>query len=444
MTSGHVTLSIFGMGYVGSVSAACFAARGHHVVGVDVDPDKLDRIRRGSSPIIEARMEDLTREGVASGRLTVTSDAQEAVLASEVSIVCVGTPSAAGGGLDTRSLETVAEAIGEALSTKDGWHTVVFRSTMLPGTSEELLIPLLECASGKRVGREFGVCVNPEFLREGTSVADFFDPPKTVVGASDVRSSEIVSGLYDGLPGPVLAVGLGVAEMAKYVDNSFHALKIDFANEIGAICSAVSLDSHAVMDVFLADEKLNLSRAYLRPGFAFGGSCLPKDVRALTHTARRRDVEVPVLSHLLASNDVHLRRALDLIVSLGKRKVGLLGLAFKAGTDDLRESPMVELAERLIGKGCDVRIYDPHVATSRLVGSNRAYVNQRLPHLADVLTDDVDAVVAHGDVLVASTREPPVLAALDRVGDGSFVVDLVRLPDAQLRKQQGGYVGLSW
>jgi GDP-mannose 6-dehydrogenase len=437
-------LSIFGLGYVGCVSAACFASRGHPVIGVDVDDQKLELLRRGKAPIVEERIGDLTAEVVAACLLTVTHDPRVAVLASDVSIVCVGTPSARGGGLATAYLEKVSHEIGAALAEKSGWHTVVYRSTMLPGTCENVLIPILERSSGKRVGTDFGVCVNPEFLREGTSVRDFFEPAKTVVGQSDMRSGDLVSALYEGLPGARFQVPLGVAEMAKYVDNCFHALKVDFGNEIGAICAGLGLDSHAVMDVFLADTKLNLSSAYLRPGFAFGGSCLPKDVRALTHTARRHDIEVPVLSHILSSNEVHLRRAVDMVLSVGKRRVSIFGLSFKAGTDDLRESPLVELAERLIGKGCEVRIYDANVSLSRLLGSNKAHIEERLPHLVELLTDDIDAVVGHGEVLVVGTRDEAVLSAVDRAPEGTVVLDLVRLPGAGERRRGNGYVGISW
>lgn len=429
---------------MGCVSAACFASRGHHVVGVDVDPKKVELLRQGRAPIVEQRIGDLTAGAVAAGRLDVTDDTRAAVLASEVTIVCVGTPSGAGGSLSTAFLEKVTDEIGEALAEKSGWHTVVYRSTMLPGTCESLLIPMLERSSGKRVGTDFGVCVNPEFLREGTSVRDFFEPPKTVVGQSDVRSGDLVLSLYEGLPGPRFQVPLGVAEMAKYVDNCFHALKVDFGNEIGAICAGLGLDSHAVMEVFLADTKLNLSSAYLRPGFAFGGSCLPKDVRALTHTARRHDIEVPVLSHILSSNEVHLRRAVDIVLNLGKRRVSIFGLSFKAGTDDLRESPLVEFAERLIGKGCEVMIYDANVSLSRLLGSNKAHIEERLPHLADLLTDDIDAVVRHGEVLVVGTRDEVVLSAIDHAPQGTVLLDLVRLPGAEERRHSNGYVGISW
>lgn len=437
-------LSIFGLGYVGCVSAACFAARGNVVLGVDPNPQKSAFIREGMTPIVEERIGDLLAEVVAAGRLSVQPDPVAAVCDTDVSFVCVGTPSGVGGGLSTEYLERVAEEIGRGLAAKVGWHVVVFRSTMIPGTCESTLIPLLEQASGKRVGVDFGVCVNPEFLREGTSVQDFLAPPKTVVGESDTRSGDIVLGLYDGLPGPRFRVPIAVAEMTKYVDNSYHALKVTFANEIGALCAATGLDSHAVMDVFLADTKLNLSAAYLRPGFAFGGSCLPKDVRALTHTARRHDVDIPVLSNVLASNEGHLRRAVDLVVASGRRRIGILGLSFKAGTDDMRESPLVELAERLLGKGFDIRIYDPTVSLSRLLGANQAYLDQRLPHIAEMLTDDIDAVLAHAEVCVVGSRDERVLAALDHVEDRHQIIDLVRTPDAAERRSDPRYAGIAW
>lgn len=438
------SISVFGLGYVGCVSAACLASRGHRVVGVDVNPDKMSALRQGRSPIVEAEIGDLTAAVVAAGNLVVTSDAHEAVLATDVSLICVGTPSAAGGALLTRYLEEVTAEIGAALRDKDGWHVVVYRSTMVPGTCEGLLIPLLEDASGKRAGVDFGVCVNPEFLREGTSVRDFLDPPKTVVGGTDSRSIETVLGLYAGLPGPCFPVAVKVAEMTKYVDNSFHAVKIGFANEIGAICAALGLDSHAVMDVFMSDTKLNISPAYLRPGFAFGGSCLPKDLRALTHTARSNDIDTPLLANVLASNEVRLRHAVDLVIADGRRKVGIFGLSFKPGTDDLRESPMLELAERLIGKGFDVKIHDANVIVSRLIGANRSYIDERLPHIGELLVDDVDAVVAHGEVLIVASRAPEVLDALSRAGSERLIIDLVRLPDAGQRRETANYQGIGW
>ncbi|MDQ1476125.1 MAG: GDP-mannose 6-dehydrogenase [Actinomycetota bacterium] len=437
-------VSVFGLGYVGCVSAACLADRGHVVIGVDANPQKVELIRRGQSPVVEERIGELTTEVVSNGMLTVGTDPLDAVLGSDISIVCVGTPSGAGGGLSTRYLESVSEELGEALAVKQARHVVVFRSTMVPGTCEKVLIPILERASGKRAGVDFGVCVNPEFLREGTSVADFHNPPKTVVGESDERSGSAVMSLYEGLGGPRFRVPIGVAEMTKYVDNSFHALTVTFGNEIGTLCAALGLDSHEVMDIFLADTKLNISTAYLRPGFAFGGSCLPKDVRALTHTARSHDLELPVLANILVSNEMQIRRVIDSILPMAKRKIGIFGLAFKPGTDDLRESPMVELAERLIGKGYDVRIYDANVALSKLLGANRAYLEEHLPHINQMLTGDVESVLEHGEIFIAGTNDRSVLEAVDRIGAEHTLIDLVRLPDAEVRRLTPGYVGIAW
>ena len=436
-------ISVFGLGYVGCVSAACLAARGHEVVGVDVNPVKVDLISRGQAPVVEERIGELTADVVRNGSLRATTDVAEAIRTSDVSLVCVGTPSAPNGSLSTEYLERVAEEIGAALAERDGWHTVVFRSTMLPGTCTTLLVPILEKASGRTAGVDFGVAVNPEFLREGTSVRDFFEPPKTVIGQLDETSGDMVAKLYEGLPGEVFRVPIAVAEMTKYADNSFHGLKIAFANELGAVCAALGLDSHAVMDVFLADTKLNVSPAYLRPGFAFGGSCLPKDLRGLVYAARRADVSVPLLSHVLPSNEEHLRRAFDLVAATGKRRVGLFGLSFKPGTDDLRESPLVELAERLLGKGYDLRIYDANVSLSRLIGANRDYIEGRLPHLGELLTNSVDDVMAHADVCVIGCKDPAVMTALDNAEDRT-IIDLVRLPDAETRRLHPGYVGLAW
>ena len=438
-------ISVFGLGYVGSVSAACLAARGHEVVGVDVNPTKVELTARGQAPVVEERIGELTAEAVNSGALRATTDVAEAIAATEISLICVGTPSAPNGSLSTTYLERVAEEIGAVLAGLDRWHTVVFRSTMLPGTCTDLLIPILEKESGKTAGVDFGVAVNPEFLREGSSVRDFFEPPKTVIGELDATSADRVAAMYEGLPGEVFRVPIAVAEMAKYADNAFHGLKIAFANELGAICRALGVDSYRMMDVFLADRKLNISPAYLRPGFAFGGSCLPKDLRGLVYAARRADVSVPLLSHVLPSNEEHLKRAFDLVTASGKRKVGLFGLSFKPGTDDLRESPLVELAERLLGKGYDLRIYDANVALSRLMGANREYIEGRLPHLGDLLSNSVDEVLEHAEVCVVGCKEPAVLAALQGPAlGGRTVVDLVRLPDAQERRATEGYQGLGW
>ncbi|BBY59324.1 nucleotide sugar dehydrogenase [Mycolicibacterium sarraceniae] len=440
----RIGVGVFGLGYVGCVSAACLALRGCQVIGVDVNADKVDMLGRGVAPILEERIGELAAEAVAAGTLTVTTKARHAVARSDISLICVGTPSTPTGELTTAFLEQVTAEIGVALAEMDRWHVVVYRSTMLPGTCESLLIPMLEQLSGKRAGVDFGVCVNPEFLREGTSVKDFFDPPKTVVGASDSRTAETVMALYEDLPGPRYVVPISVAEMTKYVDNSFHALKVAFANEIGAICASLGLDSHDVMDIFLADTKLNLGSAYLRPGFAFGGSCLPKDVRALNHIARHNIVDTPLLGNLLRSNESHLQRAVDLVIADGRRKVGIFGLAFKTGTDDLRESPLVELAERLIGKGFDVRIFDANVALSRLVGANRTYISQRLPHIGRLLSDDIDAVLGHGEILIVGTCASEVSEAVARCSPDQRVIDLVRLPDARKWRDRESYTGIAW
>jgi GDP-mannose 6-dehydrogenase len=436
-------IAVFGMGYVGCVSAACFASRGHEVVGVDVSADKVAMVSEGRTPVVEERIGDLIADEVAAGRLRATTDSKAAVAETDVALVCVGTPSTDSGGLLTTHLEQVSEEIGAALAARDGRYTVVIRSTMLPTTCEEVVLPRLEAASGKRAGGPgLGLAVNPEFLREGSSVVDFFDPPKTVIGQIDDRSGETVAALYEGLPGPVYRVPLRVAEMIKYVDNGFHALKVGFANEIGSVCKALGLDSHTVMEIFTADTKLNISPAYLKPGFAFGGSCLPKDLRAITHRARHADVQVPILESILPSNEGQIDRAFRTIEALGKRRVGLFGLSFKPGTDDLRESPMVALAERLLGRGFELMIFDRHVAVSRLLGANRAYVDQRIPHLSKLMASSADAVANHAEVCVVGAADPEAVAALSRV-EGRVVVDLVRFPGHE-QFQGPGYFGVAW
>lgn len=436
-------VAVFGLGYVGSVSAACVASRGHSVIGVDVRSEKVDMINQGRSPVIEEGLGDLVAEQVAAGRLSGTTDAARAVANSDIALVCVGTPSASNGSLLTGFLERVSEEIGGALAGRRERYTVVVRSTMLPTTCEQIVLQRLQEASGRRGGEDFGLAVNPEFLREGSSVRDFLDPPKTVIGQFDEASGDAVADLYKGLPGPVYRVPMAVAEMIKYADNSFHALKVGFANEMGAVCKALGLDSHAVMDIFMADTKLNISPAYLRPGFAFGGSCLPKDVRALVHRARRADVPVPILESVGPSNEGQIDRAFKIIEATGKRRVGLLGLAFKPGTDDLRESPLVALAERLLGRGFELLIHDPQVAVSRLLGANRAYVEQRIPHLSRFIADSPDEVVSHAEVCVVGAADPEAIAALRRV-DGRIVVDLVRFPGSADYEDDPRYIGISW
>lgn len=435
-------VAVFGLGYVGSVSAACLARQGHTVVGVDTNESKVGDVNQGRAPVLEPGLGELITAETVAGRLSATTDAAFAVGASDVSMICVGTPSAPNGSLSLDAVRRVARSIGAALSA-DRRHTVVVRSTVLPGTTEHVVVPELEGASGLRAGTGFGVGVNPEFLREGVAVADFGDPPKTVIGQLDDASGDDVEALYEGLDAPRFRTPLHVAEMVKYADNAFHALKIAFANEIGTFCRAVGVDSHEVMDVFLADRRLNISEAYLRPGFAFGGSCLPKDLRAVVHAARRADLALPLLESILPSNEEHLKRTVDVILALGRKRVGLLGLAFKPGIDDLRESPLVELAETLIGKGYDLRIHDSAVSLSRLVGANREYVAEHLPHLADLLVDTVEELVDHAEVCVVGTISSESARAVASAA-GLHVIDLVRLADARERRGEERYVGVAW
>ncbi|MEM9037015.1 MAG: nucleotide sugar dehydrogenase [Actinomycetota bacterium] len=436
-------IAVFGLGYVGAVSAACFADRGHEVIGVDVNPSKVDMINAGRTPVVEERIGELIAETVASGRLRATTDATEAVRQTDIALVCVGTPSTHAGGLTTAYLEAVADDIGAAIAEAGTRYTVAFRSTMLPGTCDERLIPRLEAASGLKAGADFGVCVNPEFLREGSSVKDFNDPPKTVIGQIDDKSGEVIASLYEGLPGPVHRVPIKVAELAKYADNCFHAVKVTFANEIGAVCGALGLDSHQVMDIFVSDTKLNISPAYLKPGFAFGGSCLPKDLRALTHTARHQDVSIPMLDHVLTSNEHQIDRVFQMVANTGLRRIGLFGLSFKAGTDDLRESPLVELAERLVGRGFELLIHDSQVSLSALHGANRAYVDSRIPHLSKLMVGSPDQAAAHAEVAVLGTGTEEAVAAVERSG-ASVIVDLVRNAATSRLAEHPGYRGISW
>lgn len=438
-----MNVAVFGLGYVGCVTAACVARQGHVVVGVDTNEEKVRKVNAGSAPVLEPGLGALIAAETGVGRLSATTDLVAAVTASDVSMVCVGTPSAANGSLGLDAVERVARSIGDALPGCRQRHTVVVRSTVLPGTTDRVVVPALEEASGRSAGEHFGVCMNPEFLREGVALADFEHPPKTVIGQLDPASGNAVASLYDNLDAPCFRVPIRVAEMVKYTDNAFHALKIAFANEIGTFCRAMGIDSHEVMELFLADRRLNISEAYLRPGFAFGGSCLPKDLRALVHAARRADLQLPLLESILPSNEQHLQRTIDVILALGRRPVGMLGLAFKPGIDDLRESPLVELAERLIGKGYDLRIYDPAVSVSQLVGANREYMVEHLPHLSELLVDDVEHVLDHAEICVVGASSPESAQAVAAAVDLQ-IVDLVRLADARDRRGEERYVGVAW
>jgi GDP-mannose 6-dehydrogenase len=436
-------VSVFGLGYVGSVTAACLASLGHRVVGVDVNPMKTDLINAGRSPVIEAHLEQMICDAAAAGRLRATACAAEAVPGAEVLLVCVGTPSNGNGNLNFAYVDRVCQEIGAALAQREGYPVVVIRSTVLPGSTEARFIPLLEQASGRQAGRDFGVVFNPEFLREGTAVEDFKHPPYNLIGHADERAAQIAAQLYAGLEAETLLVPLKVAEMLKYVNNAFHALKVTFANEIGNVCKRQGVDSHQVMDIFCRDDKLNLSPYYLKPGFAFGGSCLPKDLRALLYHVHHLDLNLPVLEAILPSNELQIRQAFELIKQTGHKRVGALGFSFKAGTDDLRESPMVELIELLIGKGYQVALYDRNVSLARLHGSNRVYIEHEIPHIATLMRASADEVISSSDVIVIGNKEPEFQAALRHVRPEQIVLDLVRcVPDgAQL---PGRYEGLCW
>ncbi len=419
-----MNISIFGLGYVGAVCAGCLSARGHHVLGVDIAQAKIDMINQGRSPIVEPGLEQLLLDGVRQGRLRGTTDVQAAILASDLSLLCVGTPSKANGDLDLKYMAAVCQEIGTALRDKGSRHTVVVRSTVLPGTLKHLVIPTLEKASGKQAGVDFGVAVNPEFLRESTAIQDYDFPAMTVIGELDRQSGDLLESLYQGLDAPVIRKSIEVAELIKYTCNVWHATKVSFANEIGNIAKASGVDGREVMDVVCQDYKLNLSRYYLRPGFAFGGSCLPKDVRALTYRAGQLDVAHPLLASLMASNRQQVEHAFNLVTRHGKRRIALLGLAFKAGSDDLRESPLLTLAEQLIGKGYQLSIFDANVDYARSFGANRQYIEQQIPHVSSLLRSDLDQVIDEAEVIVLGNNDERFARALE-AGHGKQVVDLV-------------------
>ncbi|MGA9977032.1 MAG: nucleotide sugar dehydrogenase [Candidatus Sulfotelmatobacter sp.] len=435
-------ISVFGLGYVGTVSAGCLADDGHEVVGVDPVPTKVDLINRGQSPIIETTIGEIITATVKAGRLRATSDPVEAIRETELSFVCVGTPSQANGNLDLRYIRRICEQIGEALKSKSVRHTVVIRSTILPGTMHKMVIPTLEEFSGKKAGIDFGVCNNPEFLREGSAVKDFRQPPKTVIGESDQASGDILAALYEKLDAPLIRTNLESAEMVKYVDNSWHALKIGFANEIGNLCKSLDLDAHVVMNIFCQDRKLNISPAYLLPGFAFGGSCLPKDLRALSYQAKMQDLQLPILSSILPSNEIQITRGVQLITEKGHTRVGILGFSFKAGTDDLRESPLIEVIERLIGKGYDLRIYDKNVNIASLVGANRDFILNHIPHISKLMVADIDAVLNHAQTVVIGNNDPDFKAVPGRLHEGQILVDFVRVIEGS--GKSGNYDGICW
>lgn len=436
-------ISIFGMGYVGVVSGACLAKLGHDVIGVDVNADKVRSLNAGAAPIVEEGIAELVKDVVKAGKLRATDDPDAAVAQSDVSFVSVGTPSAPNGSLATEFVERVTDQIGRAIRAKSGTHYVVYRSTVLPGTTEDLLTPAIEAASGKRAGNGVEVCFNPEFLREGSSIRDFHNPPMTIVGAATDGMRRRMAEIYGAIQAPLVETGIRSAESIKYMSNIYHAVKICFANEMGALLKGVGIDAREVAEIFCRDTVLNVSAAYLRPGNAFGGSCLPKDLRAFLSLARDHDVELPMLSSILASNHRHVMRVYDMIAAGGRRRVALFGLAFKGGTDDLRESPLVTLAEMLIGKGFDIRIYDSHVHTARLTGSNKAYIEHEIPHLDRLLQPNPEDALDGAEVIVVGhvgRREAKLIAGL---APQAAIIDLQGV-DEIASAHRGNYQGICW
>jgi GDP-mannose 6-dehydrogenase len=438
-----VNISIFGLGYVGAVSLACLARDGHRVVGVDVDEAKLELIKAGRTPVVEEGMVQLMADVTASGRVTVTRSAAEAIRDTELSLICVGTPSAPNGSQDQTAIVRLAQELGAVLRSKSESHVLVFRSTLVPGTVEEVLRPIIEEASGKKDGVDFHVCFQPEFLREGSSIKDYDKPPYTIVGANAEAPTIKLRRIFGHLPCEFYATSVRAAEMVKYCCNNFHALKITFANETARLCEALKIDPFEVMNLVCRDTQLNISKAYLRPGFAFGGSCLPKDLRATLHLAKMNDVEIPMLGGILSSNLHHIDHAMTKVLQSGRRKIGMIGLSFKGGTDDLRESPLVLLAEHFIGKGLSVLVYDPEVHLSNLLGANRRFIERHLPHIGSLIRSDISAVIAQSELLVVGLNDAGVAAALaEHVRPDQIVLDLARLPDG--RRLRADYWGLCW
>jgi len=438
------SVSIFGLGYVGSVSAACFASMGHKVIGVDVSRAKVEMMAAGRTPIIEARMSELVAEANKACRLHATTNAAEAVLNSEVSFVCVGTPSLKTGKLDLSHIENVANEIGVAIRQKKTPHVFVLRSTVLPGTTEAIVLPILESKSGKKCGQDFTVCYNPEFMREGSAVADFLNPPYTILGASDTNHLAPLRELYQGTPGTLYETTIPVAEMVKYFSNCYHAVKVGFANEMGTLCKYLGVDAHAVTKIFTSDTKLNISPAYLSPGFAFGGSCLPKDLRALTYKAKELDLKLPLLESLMPSNAEHIDRAVDMVLSTGKNKIAQLGLSFKAGTDDLRESPQVRLIKRLMGEGLEVRVWDEDVSLGRLAGANRQYIEQVIPHIGSVLSTDLEGVLRSAEVVILGNKSASKEQLARFLRPEQVVIDLTHLDRTKRPEGAKRYEGICW
>ena len=439
-----LSVSIFGLGYVGSVSAACFASMGHKVIGVDVSRAKVEMMDSGKTPIIEDRMSEMVAEAHRTGVLRATNDATAAVMNSEVSFVCVGTPSLKNGKLDLSHIEGVAREIGAAIRQKKSPHVFVLRSTVLAGTTETVAIPILEKESGKKCGQDFTVCYNPEFMREGNAVGDFLNPPYTILGASDTRHLAPLRELYKNTPGTLYETTIPVAEMVKYFSNCYHALKVGFANEMGTMCKHLGVDAHAVTKIFTSDTKLNISSAYLFPGFAFGGSCLPKDLRAITYKAKELDLKLPLLESLMPSNAEHIDRAVEMVMSTRKKKIAQLGLSFKAGTDDLRESPQVQLIKRLMGEGLEIKVWDEDVSLGRLAGANRQYIEQVIPHIGSVLSADLESVLSTAEVVILGNKSASKERLTKYLRPEQIVIDLIHLDETRRPEGARSYEGICW
>jgi GDP-mannose 6-dehydrogenase len=439
-------ISIFGLGYVGCVSAACLAREGHEVIGVDVSQSKVDMINDGKSPIVEKDLDEILKNvvsGNSKGTLSATTDAIRAVLNTELSLICVGTPSNDNGSLRLDYIKSCANDIGRGLKQKNDYHVIVARSTMLPGSVDDVIVREIEYISGKKAGDDFGVVMNPEFLRESTSIDDFYNPAVTVIGELDSRSGNKVEEMYHFLSAPFVRTEIKVAEMIKYANNTFHALKVTFGNEIGLLAKAIGIDSHKVMEIFCMDDKLNLSPYYLKPGFAFGGSCLPKDLRALTYKGRELDIETPLLSSIIPSNRSHIEAAVKHIVRSGKKRIGILGLSFKAGTDDLRESPLVILTERLLGKGFQIKIYDRNVAIAKIFGANKEYIEREIPHISSLMRGDIKEVTQDAEIIILGNKSEEFKEVVTEASPEQRIYDLVRI-SSDIYDVPAGYEGICW
>lgn len=439
----NMRISIFGLGYVGSVSAVCLANKGYYVIGVDSNRLKVDMINAGKPLIIEPDLKDLTEKVVANGHLRATTDVADAILNSNLSFVCVGTPSKKNSSLDLQYVKRICEDIGHVLKDKNEHHTIVCRSTMFPGSIRKVVIPILEHFSDKRAGKDFSVCINPEFMKESTAVYDFYNPPKNVVGTTEQRVRDLMSELNQACTQmPTIFLDIEEAEILKYTDNIWHALKVGYANEIGNVCKSLNIDSHRVMDVFCQDTKLNLSSYYLKPGFAFGGSCLPKDLRAFLYESQGLSLHLPIISAVLPSNKLQIDAAFNMVVEQGNKSVGVLGFGFKANTDDLRESPIVELIERLIGKGYELTLYDKNISEAKLFGANRDYILNHIPHISELMVESIEELLANCQTIIIGNNAREFECVLHDARDDQVIIDLVRISDTLPELKE--YEGICW